>query len=1006
MDPTPSKSTSLVTLAISEVPETNIAQSTSKADPDNIHRKTSSPNNFRTSPRLNAKSNRNSKSERDDSSDGKLENHENTQESNHNMELKIQDSIGVVDGNIILSQSSNNLIEQLDSVSKNNILSHLNKSTSVIKDTDNSKTKRRRTKSWTTLSASPSSDGNFHSDNERTKNRLKKHEKQFRKFQVGSGDSVLNKSKKGEIKAGNNEIGLNTLSKQKKLLNKEIDTDNKQIVEDSVTPNDSIKQNKSLRETPEPSESINEGNEEKVLDEHSESNNSNVAENLFDKSPGEIKTLVFIEDSDSNSESNEKKAQEPIHEGDDQCVPVVYRPASHESQSQSREITSPINIQEFGTLSNLQENMGVDDSCEPMEVDVTIPENVSVTDLEKNTEQQLSNKTPVKESDESLRKTLQIIPNELENTANASHDKSKRKSSSQFFTQDLENSSNENKSTLILSQINDVSNTNISASKSSKVSNEMSKSISVTDIAKQEVVNISVNYLTSTPVQQKDNVKPGLQMNTSKITPRNEGKKEIKASKERSEMLVQLASRSFESDTSDENSENEVNEKSEDNYDILDSEAEDAGDNYESGDSQDEDEMQYEKENEILERGETLTSEEELSTDSDYEKDSFIVSSDEEDNELLSGSGDDLDMSGNELTMSTKSKKKYDDRKKKEQKKASREMYESRHKLDKSGETNSDILKPKKSNRLRVDSALLESGEDNSMPPKKNKRMRLESTFETSDAKSDTEVPTKNNESVVEAGNEEIGYKKKKSKRLSESVCNVSVVNEKEITISENATEETDPLLTQVKPEPKTPHKELDISTVHFTCTEKIEEVQVDENASIVKPIETMDPLQENSNRDDDSSMSENEEIAKNYDSVLNQLNTENKHKQAKTGDMSLNLNKKQKKSKESVIDELNLTVVKKKAKDESDKPIEKTIKRIFKKLSVNDDNSVDSIDLKLLFSDGSNDIERSGDSGNQSGSVDSFIRLKKTEAKTEIRSSIGKLHPITCIKQLIKFYQ
>lgn len=1006
MDATPSKSTSLLTLAISEVPETNIAQSPSKADPDNIHRETSSPNNLRKSPRLNAKSNRNSKSEKDDSSDGKLENHETTQESNQNMELEIQGPIGVVDGNIILSESSNNLIEQLDSESKSNNLSHLNKSTSVIQDTDNSKTKRRRTKSWTTLSASPSSDGNFHSDNERTKNRLKKHEKQFSKFQVSSGDSVLNKSKTEEINAGNNEVGLNTLSKQKKLLNKEVDTDNKQIIEGSVTPNDSIKQNKSLRERPEPSESINEGSEEKVLNEHSESNNSNVAAILLDKSPGEIKALVFIEDSDSNSESNEKKAQEPTLEGDDQCVPVVYRPASHESESLSREITSQVNKQEFGALNNLQENIVVDDSCEPMEVDVTIPENVSVTDSEKSTEQQLSNNTPVKESDESLRKSLQIIPNELENTANTSHDKSKQKSSSQFITQDLENSSNENKSTLILSQIKDVSNTNVSASKSPKVSNEMSKSISVTDIAKQEVVNInlSVNYLTSTPVQKKDNVKPGLQMNTSIITPSNEGKKEIKATKERSEILVRIASRSSESDTSDENSENEVNEKSEDNCDILDSEAEDAGDNYESGDSQDEDEMQYEKENEILERGETLTSEEELSTDSDYEKDSFIVSSDEEDNDLLSGSGDDLDMSGNELTMSTKSKKKYDERKKKEQKKASREMYESRHKLDESRETNSDILKPKKSNRLRLDSALLETGEDNNMPPKKNKRMRLESTFETSDAKSDTEVPTKNNESVVEASNEEIGYKKKKSKRLSESVCDVSVVNEKEITISKNATEETDPLLMQVKPEPKTPHKELDISTVHFTCTEKIEEVQVDENASIVKPIETMDPLQgmtalENSDRNDDSSISENEEIAKNYDSVLNQLNKENKHKQAKTGNMSLNLNKKQKKSKESVIDNLNLTVGKKKAKDESDKPIKKTIKRIFKKLSVNDDNSVDSIDLKLLFSDGSNDIERSGDSGNQTGSVDSFIPLKRTEAKTEVRSSIGKLRPITCIK-------
>lgn len=948
MDAEPSKSTSLITLTISEVPETSTEQSTSKSDPGNIHRETSSPNNLRKSPRLRAKSNRKSQSERDDSSDSKPENHEDSQESNQATELEIQ-APDASDQKVNLSQSSNNLIKQLDSQSKKNNLSYLNKSTSMIKDTDNSKTKRHRTKSWTTLSASPSSVNNFHSDNESTKNRLKNHQKLFSKFELRSGDSELIKPKTEEIKSG---------------------SDSKKIMEDSLTPNKSKKRNKSLRETPKPTDSINENNEEKLPGANSETNNSSVAEILFDKSPGEIKALVFLEDSDTNSESNEKKAKEPTVEGDDQCVPVVV----------------------VGALTNLHESPRVDDSCEPMDVDVTIPENVSVIASIKKTEQQLSNETPVKESRESLRKSLQ-------NSANNSLDKSKRKSSSQFFTQDLEKSSNENKSTLILSQIKDVSNADISASKSPKLLNDLSKSISVTDIAKEGVVNknMSVNYSTSTPVQIKDNRKPGLQMNTSVITPSNESKETIKATKGRS----QMASKDSENETSDDDSEHEINEKSKEKYEILDSEAVDAGDSYESGDSQNEDEIQYEKENEIVEKGETLTSEEELSTDSDYEKDSFIVSTDEEDNELLSGSGDDLDMSDNELTMSSKSKKKYDERKKKEQKKASREMYESRHKLDKLGDTNSDILKHKKSNRLRLDSTLLESGEDNNMPPKKNKRMRLESTFETSDAKSDAEMSTKNNESVFKTDNEEIGYKKKKSKRLSESVCNVSVVNEKEITISENATDEIDPLIMQVKPEPKTPQKLLDISTVHFTAREEIEEVQVDENISIVKPNESMDPLrgttaEENSKSDDDSSMSENEEITKNYDSVLNELNKENKHKQARTGNMSLNLNKKQKKSKEPVIEELNLTIFKKKAKHESNKPNEKTVKRVFKKLSAYDDTSMDSIDLKLLFSDDSNGIEKSDNSGNQTGSVESFIPLKRTEAKSDIRSSIGKFHSIT----------
>lgn len=989
MDTAPSKSTSLITLTISETPETNTEQTTLKADPDSILRETSSPSNLRKSPRLKAKSKINS--ERGESSDRNPENQEDTQESNQVMQL-INQTSDASDTNVNLSQSSNNLIKQSDSESKRENLSHSNKSVSVIEDTNNSKSKRHRTKSWTTLSARPSSDVNFHSDNESTKNRLKKSNKLFSKLQAGSGDSVHNESN-----MDTNEVASNIISKENKILNKEADTDNKHIIEDSVTPNKSIKWNKSLCEMP-LSDSVDGSTEEKVLDANTERNTSTITGILFDKSPGDVKALLIIEDSDSNSESNEKKAKIPTLEGDDQCVPVVYRSVY---ETPRREIISQVNNQEIEALKNLQEIPGDVDSCEPMEVDITVPENVSIIDSTKSTDQQqLCNKTPGKETGESLHTSLRTMPQELQNSAHTSLDNSKRKSSSQFFTQDLEKSSGENKSTLILSQINFFSNTDISASKSPKVINDLSKSITVTDIAKQEVVNknLSRNYLTSTPVQQKDNKKPGLQMNTSIVTPSNKSKQEIKATKENPEITVSFASSNSENNTSDEDSEHELHEKSNEKNQFFDGQCIDAGDSYESGDSRDENETQYEKENEILEKGETLTSEEELSTDSDYEKNSFVVSSDEEEYELLSGTGDDLDMSDNELTMSTKSKKKYDERKRKEQKKASREMYESRHKLDKSGDTSFDILKPKKSNRLRLDSSLLESGEDNNMPPKKNKRMRLESTFESNDPKSDTEMPTKNTDSVGETVNEEIGYKKKKVKRLSESICNVSNVNEKEITISVNATDETDPLLMQVKPEPKTPHKELDISTVHFTCTEEMEEVQVDENISIVKPNETLDPLQgtmahENSNRDEDFSMSEDEEIAQNYDSVLNELNKENKHKQEKTGDMSLNLDRNRKKAKKSVIEELNLTITKKKAKGKSN---EKTIKRVFKKLSVNNDDSMDSIDFKLLFSDDSNDIEKSGDSGNQTGSVETFIPLKKTEAKTDIRSSIGKLHSIT----------
>lgn len=974
MENAPGKTTTLVTLAISEEPETNAQKSSSQADPDNIQSEISPNSSLRKSPRLKGKNNRKSQSEEGDvNSNNKPENHEEPeyiQKSNQDSEMEIA-TPDASDPKNNLSESSATLINQLDSATKNNHLSHLNKSTSAIKDTINSKTKRHRTKSWTTLSASPASDSNFHSDNENTKKKLQNHDKPIIKFQAGSGDSVLNKSKTEEFKVDN--------------INNEIDASNKQIMEASVTPNKPIKLDKSSSETPKPADTSNESNKENVLDVHTESHISSAAEIMFVKSPKEVKTIVFLEDTDSDSENNEKKDEKLIPEGDDQCVPVVYRPTNQESETQSCEIISEVNNQEFRALNNVQENPRVDDSCEPMDIDVTIPENVSVIDSKDNTEQQPSNETPVKETRKSLRKSSQNISKEPENTVSEILDKSKRKSSSQIFTEDLEKSSNENKSTLILSHNKDVSNADIDTSKSPQVLTEFSKSISVTDIAKEVVnKNLSVNYLTSTPVQQKDTMKPELQMNTSVITPSNKSKREFKATKERSKIDISLASKSSINDTSDEDSEHELSEESKERNDFLDSEAKDAGDSYESGDSQNEDEKQYEIENEILEKGETLSSEEELSTDSDYEKDSFIVSSDEEDNELLSGSGDDLDMSDNELTMSARSKKKYDESKKKEQKKASREMYEARHKLDKSEDTKSDTSKSKKKNRLRLDSTVLESGEDNNMPPKKNKRMRLESTFETSDPKSD---------------NEEIGYKKKKSKRLSESVCNASVVNEKEIPINENATEEKDPLLMHVKPELQTPQKELDISTVPFTWRDEIEKVQVDENMSMVKSNDTMDPLQatmaqEESN--DISSISENEEIAKNYDSVLNELNKENKRKQVKTSDMSLNLDKKQKKSKEPVM-ELNLTIAKKtkkKAKDESDPPNEKTVKRVFKKLSKNDDDDdIDSVDLNLLFSDDSNDIEKNSDSGNRTGNAESFLPLKRIEAKTDIRSSTGKLN-------------
>ncbi|XP_077294534.1 uncharacterized protein LOC143917037 [Arctopsyche grandis] len=107
--------------------------------------------------------------------------------------------------------------------------------------------------------------------------------------------------------------------------------------------------------------------------------------------------------------------------------------------------------------------------------------------------------------------------------------------------------------------------------------------------------------------------------------------------------------------------------------------AEDAGSDYQSGDSMNESERLDIEENEIIERGHSLNSEsDEEDVDDTYEKDSFVCSSDEEDDVLLSGTGDDLS-SGEEMNQSSKSKAKYNAKSEKQRKNASREMYSAKH---------------------------------------------------------------------------------------------------------------------------------------------------------------------------------------------------------------------------------------------------------------------------------------------------------------------------------------
>lgn len=982
---------------ITEEPENNLRKSASSDDIAENASNQSSQGSLRKSPRLKAKKGRNSHSSEFESIDNQSQdsndhviststeaNDKDTEkteplpaEGNHSVSKKIDNELDAAESIIIdkdkLSVCSATLINDMDVTPKNK-KSNLNKSASAVTMTTELKNKRHRTKSCTTLSMTPPNDGDFYSDNENAKKKLKNKEKIFSmkrlSNQTGSGDGAEHTEETDGIQDIKeiSVIALNTSSNKK---NKQTETSkttsmnesllNKVILDQSSTGTPKGKDNEIGSE--------NESNKENLFDKK-ESLGFSSTQILYEKAPaGIIKSMVFIEDSDT--ETGFKTDKEKQLSGGDQCVPVVYQESSRKKPADD----------DFTIFNNTKEKITSNDICEPMDIDETMPENVSLTEYSH--EDKL---------EKSSRKTSISMAIEVDNNANESTNKSKRKSSiSNSMSQDLEKTGNYNKSTLILSQIKDVSSIeNVSKSPKESKAETLSKSITIPDVTENELINknISLTYSTSTPVQQnKYTKKSAVEINTSFITPNNISKRDIKDSFNKcSKKDLSLSSKSSKYDSAEEDSEEE---SSDDANDMVDDEAEDAGDDYQSGDSQDEEERQYEEEHEILEKGETLDSDDEISNDSDYEKDSFLVSSDEEDNDLLSGSGDDLEMSDKELTMGAKSKKKYNERKQKEQKKASREMFEARHNDSDKSETS----KPKKNNRLRLDSTLLHSDDDNRVPPKKNKRMRLNSSVTKSDAEEQASN-NKSNSSINKTESEEIGYKKKKSKRLSESIYDDNAMNEKEITvIDDNNIENVDPLLVKVKPEPKTPQKDLSISRIHINDMEDVEQVQVEENGSMMKPNDTRDPLQAEDDSDM-SSISENEEITKNYESVLARLNNENKVKKIKSCDTSLNLNKKaKKKADHPIVDELNLTQIKpnsKKPKNTEPHNIKENAVKTFS----NDDeeSSSDSFDLKLLFSDDSSDSNDANNKVNEGcENLENIIPLKRTEGKTDLRKSLSE---------------
>ncbi|XP_063621324.1 protein PFC0760c [Cydia splendana] len=1050
----------VVEMVIEEEPENEVqkADNKSKSPPSAADTEELSPNSARKSKRLLEKINRRSGSYKTDQDSSTVENKRlNISTGNKEAELESQDSPSSVkskESNDDLSESNMSLLKKIETESKINKSNH-NKSTSALDTVANDKSKRIRTESWPGVIISEKDIISF-SDNELSKKRKGKSSRNASGFNVTDSPKT-DKSNTSITDKNTSHSFLDTSSKRKK---KKGDSN----IEDNSKPSE----DNNMLQVLAPKEDIN--STQDIASEKSD-NGDDMAK-LFENTPGNVQATVYFEDSDSNSVGAPTNKITHL-DSEDQCVPEV----KHDFQEKitPNELNGNDNI----ILSNQVdiENVpsaeisipkiicdDVNDSCEPMDIDETIHEEILQKSLETTPQSNKSfngsKHSIIEETNSSKRKSSisnsgtntpdlsqndkrkSSISNSGVNTPDLSKDNKrktsisnsgtntpdlsknykrkssvtdsgtdtpdktkidKRKSSISNSTADTpdlsKNNTTNNKSTLILSQLKDVSSTSDNVKSPKPPTNELLSKSDINEKSNKNKIiskgNLSLNDVKGTP---KQNAIPKLTMQTSTpITTQQLGTK-TKIEEQKQEGTKKNKSNFSESinetDSSEEDSDNDESyERSVEKNKHIDDEAEEASDDYESGDSQDEEDRRYEEENEIVQRGETLTSDDDMSNDTDYEKDSFVVSSDEDDIELLSGSGDDLSMSDKELTMSKKSKKKFNERKLKEQKNASREMFESRHKLN-SSDRKSPTPKTKK-NRMRIDSSLLASDEEVVVNPKKSNRMRLDSTLNESAKLEDTNVSlNKSNKNKSKQGSAldtserqvDTNLSLKKNKSMHDSAT-----DEKEITVCNASTiDNADPLQVLIKQEPKTPQKDMNISVVQFTDREEIEDVQITEGHSVMNQTGT-DPLQATMACEDTSDSSGNEEILQNYDSVLNELNKDNKTKFNKNN-VSLNSGNTTKRNQvEPIIDQLNLTQTKKSKKDKDTKADVSYSKTVSKeKQETDNEDSSDSIDLQLLFSEdncGSDDEQNS--QKNKADDDSMFIPLKKTPGKTNIRESI-----------------
>ncbi|GBP63291.1 hypothetical protein EVAR_26605_1 [Eumeta japonica] len=589
-------------------------------------------------------------------------------------------------------------------------------------------------------------------------------------------------------------------------------------------------------------------------------------ENPVDFSVKSKRNSAFIEDFDSDLHritTNTKRNS--ITEMDDQCVPVVDQHLNNENKQDSNLSSSNKEIIVF-----VQEKETSDD-CEPMDVDETLSENVTL----------IGDKTK-----------------EIENLNISEQNKSMSKLNHSGSC----NNSSKSSTTEGVLDMHDIQANEYSVS--SRNSNSVAKFESL-DIPNSQSNkdenqrNPDTTLVADTPLKQKLIKKPGI----TTSTPVNVSSSP-KIHKKDNETLISKPKTASES--------NDTSSEASDRNEFLDDEAEDAGVAYESGDSRDDEERCYEDDHEILEEGVTLTSESNVSDDSDYEKDSFLVSSDEQDYELLSGSGDDLGHSDNELTMTVQSKTKYNKRKMKETKRVSREMYQARHNTKTDDDDDMKKENKKRAPLLKYSESTDESeSEQLQIKSKTKKSGRLDSSSENSSCISKEDA--------------------RASKILKD--YDDTIIDEKELTMeyNKNETLSKDPLSrsTVVKEELKSFSNETSMSTINFTTLENMAEVDVEQDTSILQTDTAKDPLNESDN-DSGSSISENELVVQGYENMLNNLNEVYPTQQVKTKNISLDLEtKKCSEEEKSINDSLNLTVSKSPTKtliNKSDKNIEDKI--------------------------------------------------------------------------------